>query len=489
MAQLLSFLYILAVSLLSIYGLLGFFTLILYLRHRKDIESCPKVNSSQLPKVTIQLPVYNERFVIRRLITAAANLEYPLDRLQIQVIDDSNDDTIIIAQKLIEVYQSRGVNIQHICRSNRRGYKAGALSEAMPYATGDYIAIFDADFVPSKDFLLKAVPHLLSDSNLGMIQARWGHLNDQDSSLTSAQSIALDKHFIMEQYVRHRANLFPKFNGAAGIWRRDCIEDAGGWQDDTVCEDLCLSTRAVLKGWRFRFLPDVVAPAELPTDILAYKNQQARWAKGSIQCLHKYSGAIIKEQQYTIAARLYALLSMSAYATHVLLLLIVLLQIPLLLLDVRFSPLMFIFTIIGLGQPLLFILAQKESYSDWKKRLLHFPTLLLVAIGTAPSNTKAMIQALFAKEHIFVRTPKGFSNNTDGIKKNTMYQLPFDSVILVEAVLFIYSVVGIILSVSNKNMGSLSLLMTIALGFGYILFLEFKDFFVYPHRKFFSPLS
>lgn len=489
MAQLLAIIYFLVVSILSLYGLLGFFTLILYLRYRNDNESCPKFDPNQLPFVTIQLPIFNEKYVVRRLITAAANLKYPSDRLQIQVIDDSNDETMAIAKKIIKNFQKKGVNIHHICRSNRDGFKAGALANAMGLVNGEYIAIFDADFSPPPDFLIQVIPHFLSEPELGMIQARWGHLNAKQSPLTSAQSIALDKHFVMEQSVRHRANLFPKFNGAAGIWRKDCIEDAGGWQDDTVCEDLCLSTRAVLKGWHFRFLPDVIAPAELPTDILAYKNQQARWAKGSIQCLKKYSRAIIKDRQYSLAARSYALLSMSAYATHFLLLLIVLMQIPLIVLDVKFSPFMFFFTILGLGQPILFVLAQKESYPDWKMRLLHFPTLLLVAIGTAPSNSIAMLQAFFYKDHIFVRTPKGVYKQSSRGTNIGRYKLPYDNVILIEGALFLYSIAGTVIAGLNKNPGAFFLLSTAAAGFGYILFLELKEIFIFPQNKISSPLS
>ncbi len=477
MATLVSFFYFLAVSLLSIYGLLGLFTLLLYRRHKDEKYTCPDVPPAQLPYVTIQLPIYNERFVIERLIDAAVKIDYPGDRLQIQVIDDSTDDTTQIATAIIQKYRLQGKNIQHVHRSHRQGYKAGALSAALSNAQGEFLAIFDADFQPQPDFLLNVIPHFYDSPELGMIQARWGHLNANDSPLTAAQSIALDKHFVMEQSVRHRANLFPKFNGAAGIWRRTCLEDAGGWQADTVCEDLCLSTRAVLKGWQFRFLPEIVAPAELPTSIVAYKNQQARWAKGSIQCLQKYSGRIIRDRNYSLAARLYALLSMSAYATHFLLLFILLLQIPLLILDVHFSSWMLLFTIVGLGQPLLFVLAQRESYSDWVKRLVHFPTLLLVAIGTAPSNGKAMIQALFGKEHPFLRTPKGLgtTNIRHQGRGQENYQLPFDIVLLAEIFLLFYAAAGLVLSINKNNTGPVFLLLTSLLGFGYVVFLELRE--------------
>ena len=308
-----------------------------------------------------------------------------------------------------------------------------------------------------------------------MIQARWGHLNDGQSPLTAAQSIALDKHFVMEQQVRHRANMFPKFNGSAGIWRRACVDDAGGWQADTVCEDLCLSTRAALNGWEFRYLGGVVAPAELPAGIQAYKNQQARWAKGSIQCLLKYSGDIIRDSGHSWAGRLYALLSMSAYATHILLLLLLALQLPMILLDVELPAYMLLFTIIGIGQPLLFIVAQKEIYADWSRRLRYFPMLLLVAVGTAPSNSWAMLQSLnVRKEHPFIRTPKGFSARVDSQSKRP-YQLPHDATLWIEVALVLYCILGITLALMRGQSGPLFLLFTGLLGFAYVAYLEFQD--------------
>ena len=476
MSNLLTILYVSVVGMLSIYGLLGFVTLWLYWRYRDEEDQAPDVEDSLLPQVTVQLPVYNERFVIERLIDAAVLLNYPKDRLQIQVIDDSDDETVLVAASRIAFHQTRGINIEHVRRSDRVGYKAGALSAALDQAAGEYVAIFDADFQPQSDFLLETMPYFMDNPQLGMIQARWGHLNASESSLTAAQSIALDKHFVMEQNVRHRANMFPKFNGSAGIWRRVCVDDAGGWQADTVCEDLCLSTRATLKGWDFRYLGGVVAPAELPAGIRAYKNQQARWAKGSIQCLQKYGPDIIRDGNHTVAGRLYALLSMSAYSTHILLLLLLLLQLPMLLLDVSLPPLMLLFTLIGIGQPLLFIAAQKEIYPDWGRRLLYFPMLLLVAIGTAPSNARAMLQTLRRKKHHpFVRTPKGTSATVDGFQWQRPYRLPNDGSLWVEIFLAMYAALLITIAAFRGQSGSLFLLLTCLLGFVYVAFLEIRE--------------
>ncbi len=261
----LSAMYLLAAAGIAVFGILGMVTLFHYIRHRHETFPCPEVAEIDLPPVTIQLPIYNERFVVERLIRAAIDLDYPRDKLQIQVIDDSTDDTTEIAAAQIKLCRQLGIDIQLIHRSNRHGYKAGALGEALATAHGEFIAVFDADFQPQHGFLLNTIPHFLLDERLGMVQTRWGHLNPFDSQLTAAQTIALDKHFAMEQSVRHRAHMFPKFNGSAGVWRRTCLVDAGGWETDTVCEDLCLSTRAILKDWDFLYLNEVVSPAELPS--------------------------------------------------------------------------------------------------------------------------------------------------------------------------------------------------------------------------------
>jgi cellulose synthase/poly-beta-1,6-N-acetylglucosamine synthase-like glycosyltransferase len=275
----------------------------------------------------------------------------------------------------------------------------------------------------------------------------------------------------MEQLVRHRANLFPKFNGTGGLWRRSCLEAAGGWNDDTVCEDLCLSTRALLNGWQFRFLNDVIAPAEIPASISAYKNQQARWAKGSFQCLLKFAGPISRAKEHSFMARLYALLAMSAYLTHVLVLLILLLQIPLILLDYQVSSWIFVFTIAGLGQPLLFILGQQVLYDVWLRRLRHFPTMLLLAIGMAPTSTRAILQALYGRSHPFIRTPKQGSH-----KHRPLYKLPFDSIVLVELLLAAYSLLAIVLAIHFDNHGPLFFLLTCLLGLGTMASLTIHEY-------------
>lgn len=450
---------------LAVYGLLGFFTLFLFLRHRHRPAIIPPIEWDELPFVTIQLPIFNERDVVVRLIDAIAAFQYPRERLQIQVLDDSTDDTTALASECVAACAARGLDISLIHRRHRRGFKAGALQESLPLVRGELIVIFDADFLPQPDFLLRTVPFFLADEALGVVQTRWGHLNDSQSDLTGAQAVALDKHFAIEQFVRFRAGLFPKFNGSAGVWRRSCIDDVGGWQADTVCEDLCLSTRAVLAGWKFHLADDVIAPAELPATILAYKTQQARWAMGATQCLAKYGRQIWRAEKQPLTARAYALLSMSAYVTHALLLLLLFIQLPLLLVEATPPPWLLPLSLIGLGQPILFILAQQILYRNWMRRLRLFPTLLLIAFGLAPNNTWAVARGLFGRRFTFVRTPKGAS---------TTYRLAPGRMLTVELLLLLYSTGTLLLAVAMRNLSSLPFLVTAVLSFIYVVYHTWK---------------
>ncbi len=464
--NLLGIVYVLTASWMSVYGLLGLLTLWLYWRHQEDegasaFAQAPK----EWPPVTVQLPVFNEPSVIERLIKAAVALDYPLDKLQVQVVDDSTDETVGKTAVLVTRYQQQGINIQHIHRSHRQGYKAGALERALQSAIGEFIAIFDADFQPAPDFLKNTIPHFLDNPQVGLVQTRWGHLNYNDSPLTAAQAIALDKHFMMEQTVRFRANLFPKFNGTGGVWRRACMDDSEGWQHDTVCEDLCLSTRAILKGWQMHFLPKVIAPAELPATMSAYKIQQGRWSKGSLQCFLKYGRSIITATEQTLLARIYAVLAMTGYITQPLLLLLLLLQVPLLAAGYIFSPNMILISIAGIGQPILFIIGQHILHPDWWQRLRYFPALLLISIGIAPSNSRSMAQVFYNKLHPFHRTPKG----TEQKKR------PFDPVIFVELFFTLYAAFGLVIAWRTGNYGFMLFLTACVIGFSYVTFLTLRD--------------
>jgi cellulose synthase/poly-beta-1,6-N-acetylglucosamine synthase-like glycosyltransferase len=457
---------------LAPFGALGLFTLILFIRHRRDATPEPELPDVTLPVITIQLPIYNERFVLSRLLRSVNAIDYPRSRLQVQVIDDSTDGTSRLAAQLVRQYRGTGLNIEHIQRHDRNGYKAGALQNALRSASGELIALFDADFCPPADYLYRTVPYLLADERLGAVQARWSHLNPDASPLTAMQAIALDKHFAIDQPVRYRANLFPKFNGSAGIWRRACIEDAGGWEHDTLTEDLDLSMRAIFRGWRFHYLLDVTAPAELPNTIAAFKSQQARWAKGTLQCLLKFAGRVATTREQTIAARLYQLVNLSTYFTYPLAVLLLLLQLPMLLLDVRVSFNPFLFSILGLAQPLLYVASQFILYPNGWRKLPHLPATLIIAVGLAANQTRARLSVLlgrlFTQSHPFVRTPKG-------ILGQSAYRLPFDWIVLVELALAGYAALGIAVAIATGRTSALFYLVNCLLGYAYIAFLTLRE--------------
>ncbi len=466
-------LYIIAALAIAFFAGQGIVTLVAYWRHRSTGHTRPLVPREMLPRVTVQLPIYNERLVARRLIDAAVALNYPVDRLEIQVLDDSVDETTAICSEAVEYYRRQGFDIKLLHRRNRVDYKAGALHNATKQALGTFVAVFDADFIPPPDFLLHTVPYFLTDSRLGMIQTRWGHLNSSESVLTAAQAIALDKHFTMEQSARHNANLFPKFNGSGGIWRIQCVLEVGGWQGDTLCEDLCLSTRAVLNGWRTCFLNDVVAPAELPSTMSAFKNQQSRWATGSTQCLMKFGADILSSKHNTLLSRIYALVSMAGYLTFPFILLLLLVQVPLSALDYEPPSGLLGLAVAGLGQPLLFVLGQKLLYRDWAIRLRHLPVLLIIGIGLAPVYSRAISRGLSGRSLAFVRTPKsGHQARSFDLARGRapLYKLHSDWIVIAEMALAIYALAGIIICILSQNPGAIPFLATCALGLGYVAY-------------------
>ena len=471
MIELLAVLYYGAVFLLSVYGLLGLFTLLIYLRlrHRPDPQPAPP---QQWPAVTVQLPLYNERFVVDALLEAAVALDYPADRLQIQVVDDSTDETTAQVARLVERYRAQGTQISLHHRHHREGYKAGALAAALAEATGEFLVLFDADFLPPADFLTQTIPHLLADPTVAFVQARWGHSNHDCAPLTAAQAIALDKHFAIEQLVRQRANYFPKFNGSASVLRREAVAAVGGWHGDTVTEDLCLSSRLVLAGWHCRFLNDLVAPAQLPVSIAAYKSQQARWAQGSLQAIRKYGWPILRAKGESWTGRIYALLSMSAYLTNVCVLIMLLLMPLLVWLGYRFSPNLIWLSIAGIGQPLLFALAQKELYSDWGRRLRHLPMLLLIALGLAPSNSRALWQGLRRQSQPFVRTPKQRGGRPD---ESERYLTRRDRIIYAEVGLAGYALAGLYVCLQQHNYGPIFFFTACTLGLSYVAWLSLHE--------------
>lgn len=393
---------------LCFYGAHRYHMAWLYYRHRRDAPTPPA--DGPLPIVTIQLPVFNERYVVRRLIDHVCQIRYPRERLEIQVLDDSTDDTVEIAREAVAAWQARGVDIKHIHRTDRTGFKAGALQAGMQVARGELIAVFDADFTPPADFLEHTLPYF-ADGGVGMVQARWDHINRDYSWLTRAQSILLDGHFVIEHTARNRSGRFFNFNGTAGIWRRACIEEAGGWQHDTLTEDLDLSYRAQLAGWRFVFLNDVLAPAEVPVEMNAFKSQQHRWAKGSIQVGLKLLPRILRSDQ-PLRVKFEAFIHLTNNLAYVLMVILSVMM-PFAIqirVDHGWYQMLLIDLPCFMGATVsvcsFYLLSQREAGGRWRRRVLYLPFVLALGIGLAVNNAKAVLEALFGHDSPFVRTPK-----------------------------------------------------------------------------------
>src|SRR3954465_11342244 len=397
--------YFFVAIILAVSGWHRLYLVYVYMRNRgKEPKATTPLDP--IPAVTIQLPLYNEMYVAERLIEAVCAIDYPRELLEIQVLDDSIDETCEVAELAVRRCAAQGHDIKYIHRSNRIGFKAGALEEGLKTARGEFVAIFDADFIPTSDFLVRLLPHFV-DPKVGMVQARWGHINQEYSLLTRIQSILLDGHFVLEHGGRNRAGHFFNFNGTAGVWRRTAIEDAGGWQHDTLTEDLDLSYRAQLRGWQFHFVPDLIAPAEVPVEMNAFKTQQHRWAKGSIQtCLKLLPRILQSNQPFGVKAE--AFFHLTANFNYVLMVLLSILMFPsmvirynmgwyeMMLIDI---PLFFAAT---MSVANFYMVCQRELYPDtWTERLKYLPFLMSIGIGLAVNNTKAVFEALFHKPSEF----------------------------------------------------------------------------------------
>lgn len=470
----LSLVYLLAALAVAFYGANALLLAALYLRRRRErVPLAPQPEN--WPAVTVQLPVYNELYVVERLIDAVARLDYPREQLQIQVLDDSTDETTRLARARVELYRARGLDIQWLHRQDRRGFKAGALSQGLETANGEFVAIFDADFVPPADFLRRTVPHLTARPELAFVQTRWGYLNDRYSALTRAQTIALDGHFVVEHLGRNRNGLLMNFNGTAGIWRRQAIETAGGWQADTLIEDVDLSFRAQLAGWQALYLPDVESPAELPPQTAAFKRQQARWATGQAQCLVKLTGSLLRGRlggndgaPLPWAARLEAVLHLSVWLAHPMSLVLLLLTLPMMLGQIPLTFNLTIFWLVALGPIAAYTLSQRHLYADWKWRMLLMPVLALLGTGLALSNTVAIARGLLGRDRAFQRTPK-FSVERRGDQwTGNRYALPFQWITAGELALAAYGVVTVGAALAMGNYLAVPFLLLYAGAYAYI---------------------
>jgi cellulose synthase/poly-beta-1,6-N-acetylglucosamine synthase-like glycosyltransferase len=465
-------LYFFVLSILAIYGWHRYYLLYLYRKNRGKVPAALPVPAyADLPRVTIQLPIYNEMYVADRLIDTVCEIDYPRELLEIQVLDDSTDETTDIAELAVRRHAARGFDIKYLHRVDRRGYKAGALEAGLKAAKADYIAIFDADFIPPKDFLLKTLPHFV-DPKVGMVQARWGHINQDYSLLTKVQSILLDAHFVLEHGGRNRAGCFFNFNGTAGVWRRAAIDAAGGWQHDTLTEDLDLSYRAQLVGWRFVFLPNLVSPAEVPVEMNSFKSQQHRWAKGSIQTCLKLLPRILRSKQ-PLKVKVEAFFHLTANFNYLLMCALSILMFPamwvrynmgwteMLLIDL---PLFFAATWSFFN---FYMVSQRELHADWRSRLKYLPFLMSIGIGLSVNNTKAVLEALFHKESEFARTPKyGIERQSDEWAGKKYHQtVGVQSII--ELALGLYFTATVFYALINQIYGTLPFLMLFQVGFLY----------------------
>ena len=428
------------------------------------------------PSVTIQLPIYNEKYVAARLIDTVCAMEYPKDKMRIMVLDDSNDDTVELVRNLVNDYKSKGFQIEHVRRGTRKGYKAGALNHAMKTTDTEFVAIFDADFIPPKWFLNRAISHFVKP-NIGLIQCRWGHVNENYSSITQAQALSLDFHFLIEQTAKSNSQLFMNFNGTAGIWRRECIEDAGGWHTATLVEDLDLSYRAQMKGWKCLFLPDIVVDAELPVEMNAAKRQQFRWAKGSIQCAIKLLGNIAIKRKIAFEAKVQAFVQLTRHIVYPLML-IQFLTLPILLASevnlyiISFIPVITIAAYFAIGPGAYLLVIHKMYDKSWRSKAKVLPSLLIYTAGMSVNNSIAVFDAVFGKNNEFLRTPKyGIIKNTDDWKDKA-YNLPFTKTTLLEIFFGVYGLLGILISIFSNNPIFAPIIGIQTVGFFYISYLS-----------------
>ncbi len=463
--------YLAILTILAIYGIHRYHLVYLYLKH-KDKVAVPKAKLETLPKVTVQLPIYNELYVVDRLVEAACRIRYPRELLEIQLLDDSTDGTKEVAAASVEKHRALGFNIHHIHRENRGGFKAGALENGLKLATGELVAIFDADFIPAENFLEDVVDYF-SDAEVGMIQVRWGHINREYSLLTQVESVILDGHFMIEHGGRHLSGRFFNFNGTAGIWRRTAIETAGGWQHDTLTEDTDLSYRAQMIGWKFLYLPHIVCPAELPVEMNSFKTQQSRWAKGLIQTAIKLLPRIMKSD-LPLKIKVEAFFHLTANIAYPLMIALCFLMLPAMI--VRFNQGWFQMLYIDLplwlastaSVSMFYLVSQRELYSDWRTRLRYLPVLMSVGIGLSLGNSKAVMEALLGIQTSFARTPKFRIESRKDNWVTKKYLRGTGVMPVLELLLGGYFVLVIYYAFSNQNYPTIPFLMLFVIGFMYM---------------------
>ena len=463
--------YFVALLILFVFGLHGF-VMLFYHRKYKEVKHEPKPDFKCDANVTIQLPLYNELYVVERLINTICKIDYPKDKFEIQVLDDSTDETVSIAARVVEEKRKEGFDISHIQRKNRDGFKAGALKEGLKIAKGEYIAIFDADFIPKKDFLKKTLS-FFTNENVGMVQTRWEHLNGDYSILTKAQALALDGHFVIEQSVRNKAGFFINFNGTGGVWRKDCIENSGNWHADTLTEDLDLSYRAQLKGWKFIFLKDFTSPAELPSEINALKTQQFRWTKGAIETAKKILPQLWRSK-VPLRIKLQGTFHLTNNFVFPFILLAAILNVPLVFVknsgshELYFA-VMSVFVFAFISSFMFYLYSQKDIHSDWRKRIVLFPLFMAGSMGFAINNSRAVFEGLMNRKSEFVRTPKFKLVGEDGSWMDKKYlNNKLGLAVIVETIMAVYCFIGVVSSIYFLEIAVLPFQLLFFIGFSYV---------------------
>lgn len=467
--------YFVSLILLSVYGIHRYIMVHLFRKYH-DKNTGSKTQFKELPTVTVQLPIYNEMYVVERLIDAVCQIEYPRDRFEVQVLDDSTDETQQIAAAMVERCKNLGVDISYLHRTNREGFKAGALAEGLKSAKGEFIAIFDADFIPSPEIVMEMI-HQFTNPEIGMVQARWGHINSEYSMLTKIQSIMLDGHFVIEHIARNRSGRFFNFNGTAGLWRREAIISSGGWQHDTLTEDLDLSYRAQMKGWKFMFVPHVVAPAEVPVEINSYKSQQHRWAKGSVQTARKILPTVLRSK-LPWWIKVEAIFHLTSNLSYLLMLIVSLFTLPSLVIRYErgWQNIMIldmpIFLIGTLSVTSFYILSQKEIYRDWVSRIKYIPLLMSLGIGLSVNNAKAVLEALLGYQTDFHRTPKYCIEKNSDNWAHKKYRVGKGAVTVIELAFAVYFGITILYAFLNRFYFSIPFLLLFFFGFSYTGFIS-----------------
>jgi len=464
--------YFIVLVLLASYGMHRYILVYLYYKNKKNRTTQPLRRFAELPRITVQLPIFNEQFVVERLMDAICRLQYPLDKLDIQVLDDSTDETVAVARGLVEHYAAKGFPISYHHRTNREGFKAGALQAGLKTSKGEFIVIFDADFVPPDDFLLRTI-HYFTDPKIGMVQTRWTHINRDYSFLTEVEAILLDGHFVLEHSGRARSNVFFNFNGTAGVWRRTTIEDAGGWQHDTLTEDTDLSYRAQLKGWKFIYLQDVECPSELPVEMTAFKTQQARWAKGLIQTGKKILPRVLKSDQ-PLHVKIEAWYHLTANLSYPLMIVLSVLLLPAMI--IRFYQGWFqmlyidlpLFMVSTFSISSFYLVSQRELFpKSWPRALLYLPFLMALGIGLTLTNTRAVLEALVGKKTAFTRTPKYRVETRADKVRASKYRRRLGWVPWLELLIGTYFALTVYYAIDNENYITVPFLTLFVIGYWY----------------------